>query len=228
MPIVFMVPVFGGDKLVIPAKVGLIGVIVITVFPISGYVANFPSGLEYFGLLIKELAVGTVLALSANCLFEALTIGGQLIDNLRGDNKSASANIYSNNKSSPLGNMFLMLAVLVFFIAGGPRIFLMALIASFKQLPICSFPNVTQIGDVGNLVIALTSEAIRVGVAIAAPAAIAILLTDVVLGFMNRSAPQVQVFFLGMPVKAVIGVVAALLLIDNTLENFISRLVQVV
>ena len=46
---------------------------------------------------------------------------------------------------------------------------------------------------------------IAIGVQLAAPAMIALLLTDLFFGLINRVAPQINVFFLGLPVKMVVG-----------------------
>lgn len=46
---------------------------------------------------------------------------------------------------------------------------------------------------------------VRIGIKIAAPALLTILMTDVFLGIANRLAPQVMITFLGMPLKSLFG-----------------------
>ena len=70
----------------------------------------------------------------------------------------------------------------------------------------------------------VTAQAIRMGVSIAFPAAVALLVADMLLGFMNRTAPQIQVFFLGMPLRAVVGILAVILTLDRSLERFVQAL----
>lgn len=224
LPVVFLVPAFGGKRLPVPAKLGLVACVVIAVYPQAGLTGPAPSGLFYVGLLLKELAVGTVLALAGSCLFEGMRMGGQLIDNLRG---SAGAHTYlpqSDERTSPIGDLHLLLCILVFFAAGGPALFLKALQQSLVSLPVCSLPQVTQCTQAADLALAVTAQAIRMGVSIAFPAAVALLVADMLLGFMNRTAPQIQVFFLGMPLRAVIGVLAVILTLDRSLEHFVQAL----
>lgn len=224
LPVVFLVPAFGGKRLPVPAKLGLVACVVIAVYPQAVFPGTLPGGFFFYGLLLKELAVGTVLALAACCLFEGMRMGGQLIDNLRG---SAGAHTYlpqSDERTSPVGDLHLLLCILVFFAAGGPALFLRALQESLVSLPVCNFPEVTQCAQAADLALAVTAQAIRMGVSIAFPAAVALLVVDMLLGFMNRTAPQIQVFFLGMPLRAVVGILAVILTLDRSLERFVQAL----
>jgi flagellar biosynthetic protein FliR len=224
LPVVFLVPSFGGKRLPVVVKLGLAACIVIAVFPQAGFSGTAPAGLRFCGLLLKELALGTVLALSGACLFEGMRMGGQLIDDLRG---SAGAHAYvpqSEERTSPVGDLHLLLCILVFFSAGGPALFLRELQKSLVFLPVCTFPEVAQCAQAADLALAVTAQAIRMGVSVAFPAAVALLVADMLLGFMNRTAPQIQVFFLGMPLRAVVGILAALLTLDSSLERFVQVL----
>ena len=168
--------------------------------------------------------MGTVLALAGSCLFEGMKMGGQLIDNLRG---SAGAHAYvpqSDERTSPAGDLHLLICILVFFTAGGPALFLRALQQSLLALPVCAFPEIAQGAQAADLALAVTAQAIRMGVSIAFPAAVALLVADMLLGFMNRTAPQIQVFFLGMPLRAVVGILAVILTLDRSLERFVQAL----
>ncbi len=49
--------------------------------------------------------------------------------------------------------------------------------------------------------IALAGDLITTGVHLALPVLAALLLTDITLGLLARLAPQIQVFFLGLPLK---------------------------
>jgi type III secretion protein T len=87
-PVVFLVPAFAGRRLPIPAKLGLVAMISMVAYPHAGALGPVPGTLRFIGLLLKELSVGTVLALAAACLFEGIKMGGQLVDHLRGASNS--------------------------------------------------------------------------------------------------------------------------------------------
>jgi len=224
LPVVFLVPAFGGKRLPVAAKLGLVACVVIAVYPQAGFSGQVPDGFLFIGLLLKELAVGTVLALAGSCLFEGMRMGGQLIDDLRGSAGAHAFVPYSQERTSPVGDLHLLLCILVFFAAGGPALFLGALQQSLVSLPVCSLPAVEQCAQAADLALAVTAQAIRMGVSIAFPAAVALLVADMLLGFMNRTAPQIQVFFLGMPLRAVVGILAVILTLDRSLEGFVQVL----
>jgi len=56
------------------------------------------------------------------------------------------------------------------------------------------------------LPLSIYSTIVISGVKLASPALIVILMTDTFLGIANRLAPQVQMVFLGMPLKALFGI----------------------
>ena len=62
-----------------------------------------------------------------------------------------------------------------------------------------------------DLIIRSSSNVLLIGMQIVIPGLIALFLVDVVLGVANRAAPQLNVFFLGMPIKAYLGIVFVLL-----------------
>ena len=47
---------------------------------------------------------------------------------------------------------------------------------------------------------------IAISLQLAAPSLVAILMAEVFLGIANRLAPQVQIIFLGMPIKSLLGI----------------------
>ena len=53
-----------------------------------------------------------------------------------------------------------------------------------------------------------TSTFIAAGIHLAIPVMTALILTDLTLGLLARVAPQIQVYFLGLPVKVVVALLA--------------------
>jgi flagellar biosynthetic protein FliR len=78
------------------------------------------------------------------------------------------------------------------------------------------------------LVIRLTASLFIVAIQLVAPALIAIFLVDIALGIINRVAPQIQVFFLSMTIKPLIGILMIFLvlqLIVSQMERFLLDIV---
>jgi len=222
LPVVVLVPAFGGKRLPLQVKIGLSATISMALLALVEPRGSPPGGLLFLGLLLKEVAIGTVLALAGACLFEAMRIGGQMIDLFRGSSAASALVPQSGERVSPLGDLHLLLAVSVFFSASGPELFARALLSSFEQLPLDVFPAVGTATEAGELAITLTAQALRMGLSIALPAAFAILAVDCLLGFINRTAPQIQVFFLGMPLRVVVGIAIVALTLEGSMGRFLA------
>ncbi|MBN2493180.1 MAG: flagellar biosynthetic protein FliR [Deltaproteobacteria bacterium] len=217
LPPVVLVPVFGGERVPLPARLALVVCTAIAVYPeLGAFVSAPPQGLRYFGLMLKELAVGAVLALAGSCLLEAFRMGGRWIDELRGARQLSSGLVFfQNQRGTPMEELHLLLACCAFFALGGPAFFLDALRHSLDVLPLDAFPRDPHCGRAAGLLIGLSSAALRAAVSIALPVAGALLGADCLLGFVNRSAPPIPVFFLGMPLRALLGIGVVALTMDQ-------------
>ena len=60
------------------------------------------------------------------------------------------------------------------------------------------------------LVLAASAQMLEAALGLAAPALVALLLADLLLGMIGRAAPQIPLYFVGMPLKALLGVGAVL------------------
>jgi flagellar biosynthesis protein FliR len=67
----------------------------------------------------------------------------------------------------------------------------------------------------------LTGGVLAVGIQLAAPAMIALLLADLFFGIINRVAPQINVFFLSLPVKMAVGLVVVLIALPLFKDRYI-------
>ena len=112
------------------------------------------------------------------------------------------------NQSSPLGTLFNMVLIYLFFFINGPFIFLEGIINSYELIPPDRFFDPAFFSEGSpfwDLQIQLLNKVMVMTIQLASPALIAILMTDVFLGIANRLAPQVQITFLGMPLKSLLA-----------------------
>jgi flagellar biosynthesis protein FliR len=117
-----------------------------------------------------------------------------------------------SGKSSPLGALMTLLAVVVFFEIGGPVHLTAALARSYEAIPFG--PPVALAGRphaMAMVAIAASAKLIESAIGLCAPAIVALLLADIVLGMIGRAVPEIPLYFVGMPLKALLGVGAFLL-----------------
>jgi len=214
LPIFTLAPFFGG-RLVPPLiRIAVSLAFVAVLFP--GIDAATPD-LSALGpvtlgaLLFKEVAMGLVLGFLASIPFWAVEAAGRLADTARGANMAEVLVPQTGTQSSPLGDLGLQLAIVLFFALGGHLLFLRSLAASYEAIPLAGFPAVAAFGGVADLAVRATAQLILSTLGLAAPVLAALFLADLALGLVNRVSPQIQVYFLGMPAKALLGVLVFLL-----------------
>jgi type III secretion protein T len=133
-----------------------------------------------------------------------------MIDNQRGASMADSMDPLSGESSSPLGNLVLQTLVMIFIVTGGLAAFVGILLGSYKLWPPFSFSPDLSSAALAALFRQQLDLLMRFVVLLSAPALIICFLTDFGMGLMNRFAPQLNVFFLSMPVKS--GLATALLI----------------
>ncbi|MCB9619369.1 MAG: flagellar biosynthetic protein FliR [Sandaracinus sp.] len=161
--------------------------------------------------VIREVLVGTLFALATSLPFFALDWAGRLVDTWRGASMAEVIAPPTGERTSPVGDLQLMVGIVLFLTLGGHRL---AFAAFAEGLVVAPPGSVDLAGSAPELALGaarLTGSALAFAVAIAAPAGVAIVLVETALGLVARSAPQIPVFFAGMPLRATVGLAAALL-----------------
>jgi type III secretion protein SpaR/YscT/HrcT len=215
LPIFTIAPFFGGKVVPQTVRVAISLSFAALVFPFVDAAA--PADLSAIGavtlaaLALKELAIGVVLAFLASLPFFAAEAAGRMVDTARGANMAEVMVPQTGTQSSPLGDFSLQLAVIVFFAVDGHLLFLRALAASYEAIPPLGFPPAAALHGASELAVDATGRMLLAALGLAAPVLAALFLTDLALGLVNRVSPQIQVYFLGMPAKAILGIIVLLL-----------------
>jgi type III secretory pathway component EscT len=210
LPIISLSPFFGSRVMPHPVKVTF-GLTMFAVFlPQLLTVTTTPIGFSSFTviLLIKEIFIGLVIGFIISIPFILAQNAGIIIDHQRGGASLMVNDPTVQNQSSPLGTLFNMVLIFIFFYLEGPFLFLNAIITSYDVIPPDKLIN-TQFFDKSSefwtMMMQLFNQVMVISIQLAAPGLLAILMTDVFLGIANRLAPQVQITFLGMPLKSLLA-----------------------
>jgi flagellar biosynthetic protein FliR len=221
LPIFLIAPFFGGRLVPATVKVGVAITFVVLVWPALHLATPDLSALgpvTLVALFLKEIALGVVLAFLVSMPFWAAEGAGRLADTARGANLAEVLVPQTGAQTSPLADVALQLAVILFFAVGGHLLFLRALAESYQAVPLVGFPAAATVQGLGDLAVEATSRLILVTLGLAAPVLAALFLADLALGLVNRVAPQIQVYFLGMSLKGVLGVLVFLLALASVLQ----------
>jgi flagellar biosynthetic protein FliR len=210
LPIAWLVPAFGGPNVPAPIRLGLgLGLAVLCLPRLAGQVPDAGPAL-WIVLLAREAAVGLTLGFVASLVFRAAESAGRLTDLFRGANLAEVISPVSGGRTSPLGELTALLAILIFLELGGLGHLALALARSYDAIPVAPTATPAQLGRVVSLAVSASAKMLESAVGLAAPALVALLLADLVLGAIGRAAPQLPLYFVGMPLKALLGVGAVL------------------
>lgn len=171
-------------------------------------------------MLVSELIIGVFIGFSAAIPFWAMDAAGFVLDTLRGASMAGVLNPLLGGQSSPLGAFFSHLTAILFFALGGFHAFMSALYQSYVLLP----PD----GDwhwSEQFIPIVKSEwhmLYKIALDFALPATVMMVLIDLALGLINRSAQQLNVFSLSMPIKSVMALLMLIIGLQFGLFGIIS------
>lgn len=210
LPIIGLSPFFGSRTLPNPTKVFFALTLYVIFLPqlISSMTKPLGFNFEFLMFMIKELFIGLCIGFLVSIPFVIVQAAGMIIDHQRGGASLMVNDPTIQNQSSPIGTFFNMILIYIFFFIDGPFFFLDAIARSFEILPVDKFLSAGFFSPDSPFwvrMIKLFNEVMVISIQVCTPALLAILMTDVFLGIANRLAPQVQITFLGMPLKSLLG-----------------------
>lgn len=173
--------------------------------------ATTASGLEYAVWILREAMVGTIFAVATSMPFFALDWAGRFVDTWRGASLAEVIAPNTGERTSPVGDLYMLMGIALFVTLGGHRLALAAFADGLRVAPVGTVEIAPNAEMLALGAAQLSGSALAFAAAIAGPAAAAIVVVEVALGLLARTAPQVPVFFAGMPLRAATGLGASLL-----------------
>lgn len=208
--LIFLFPIFGSQSIPLPAKVGLCFFIAVLIFPLmDGTLGPIPKQvIPFLMMLSKEVLVGLILGFVATTLFAGIQVAGQLAGMQMGFGIVNAIDPQTQQNMSVIAHFQTLVATMIFLTLDGHLFFLSGIKKSFEVIPIFGLSLSPSLFDE----IMLIGAGIFVaGIKIGAPVIAALLLTSVALGIMAKVFPQMNVFFVGMPLKIGLGIIVIVL-----------------
>jgi len=159
-------------------------------------------------MLIEEILVGAVLGLTARLTISALDVAGSVIAQQLGLGFVTAIDPTQGEQEAIVGNFLTMLGLTLIFATNMHYLVIAALNDSYN---VFAPGEVLGTGDVAALVTRTVAGAFRVGIQLSAPFLAFGLLFNIGLGVLSRLMPQMQVFFVALPLSIMIGLLFLLL-----------------
>lgn len=195
---IVVAPILNRRQIPVLAKVGL-GLFLAFVV-LAGEPAQYEgSSSSFLGDIVVECVVGLTAGTLCNWLFQSFTMGGQIIDQQAGFGAASLFDPGSSMQVSLISNLVMYISILLFLELNGHHLLLFGLIKSFQVVPV----GMGVLGlSLGAVVMRALAAATVLLVRVAIPVVVVLVLTDLILGMVGRTVPQLNILMLGLPVKA--------------------------
>ncbi|MBD3221095.1 hypothetical protein GF314_07600 [bacterium] len=171
---------------------------------------------------MQSLVIGALLAFSINLVIACVRFAGSLIGMQVGFAIVNAYDPHTNSQISIYGQLYYLLAVLLLFALDAHLVLIRVLVTSVTVVPPFTVPDLT-----GGALIVLRAygDVFSLGLQIAAPVTLVLLLVSATMGVIVKTAPQIHVLVVGFPVKIAVGMLAvssALLMFRGIVERAIA------
>jgi flagellar biosynthetic protein FliR len=179
---------------------------------------------EYGRLLVNEALIGLLLGLGINILFAGIQVAGQVVSQMSGLSLADVFNPGFEEDVSVFSQLFYFLTLAVFVAVGGHRIVTEALLQTFAWAP----PGHAVLGDnFVEVLIGILTQSFALGIRAGAPILTALLLSNIVLGLISRTLPQINVIAVGFGLNSLLTLAMLFLTIGAVAWTFQEPTVDV-
>ncbi len=178
-------------------------VIMINIVPVAGdYSSVYP--IEFAVFVLKEFITGWMIGFSAYFVFAILTLAGQFIDYQIGFSMVNVFDPLSQTQITITGNFYYFLFLLIFLLTRSYGYVFKGIKESFSYIPLGQFTLTNYLFD--SFTDYFTTFFV-IALQISAPVFFVMLVTNIVLGVLARTVPQLNMFVIGFPLKILLGLV---------------------
>jgi flagellar biosynthesis protein FliR len=215
----------GVGELSVPSRVRLAIALVLTAILLPAHQKAYAVDLKTFGpvlvLLFQELTVGVVLGLTGRLAVSALQITGAVVAQQLGLGFVTAVDPTQNQQGVLVGNFLTLMGVALIFATDLHHLVIAAMNESYTIFQPGELPLM---GDAAQHVIKIIATSFRIGIQLSAPFLVFGLLFNIGLGVLSRLMPQMQVFFIGLPLSILLGLLLLLLVIGAMMGTFVGYL----
>ena len=216
-----MVPVFFPSGTPNIVKISFTAIIAFLLLPVvdNSIVHSINNSFGIFVFTANEVITGIILGYLTKLCFEFIRMAGQLMDFHIGFSMSNFFDPSIGENVTLIGRITYLFGVLIFLLIDGHHMLIRALAHSFDVIQLGKFM-------LSNKSIMLVLEAFisffKIGVMISIPITIIILMTNLILGLVSRSVPQINVMILGLPIKILVGLLSFSIAIPILIKMMLS------
>lgn len=196
-------PPFGGTFAPPQVRIGLAFLLALAMLP-QASVPAIGSSVAVALVIAREMAIGLAIGLAIRSLVAGAEMAGHLTATQMGFTYGAVVDPQSGVRNNIIAALYGNLALITFFAIDGHHALIRALAASYQRLPI-------GVGAVDESLVRGVTQMLGVifvmGVRFAMPIIIVLLVVELGMGLISRSAPMLNLLVVAAPVRVLVGLI---------------------
>ncbi len=224
---VMLLPGLGESTIPVRVKLAIALMLTLIILPLhrNAYQVDMQSLTSLLVLMLREIVIGIVLGATARVTLSALQVAGAVIAQQMGLGFVTSVDPTTQGQQGILiGNFLTMLGVTMLFATDSHYLVIAALNDSYT---IFSPGETMASGDVASLATRAFAAAFRIGLQLSAPFLVFGLVFNIGLGVLARLMPQMQVYFVGVPLSIIAGFLVLAAVIAAMMGTFLDYFIGV-
>lgn len=196
---------FGSGFAPTPVRVAFIMLIALVLMPVVALPPTLtPAAIGM--ITLRETLIGLALSMSVRLILGGAEMAGQLAGFQLGFSYASLVDPQSGARNSVMSGLYGLLTLFIFFGIDGHHEMLRALAASYDAMPVGLWH--ADVTNLAGLVARMLGFVLVLGVQLAAPVVLVLLIVELVLGMMARTMPALNLMVSAAPVRLVIGLIA--------------------
>ena len=223
---VMLLPGLGEANIPVRVKLGIALLLTLIILPLhrAAYHVDMNSMTSLLVLMLQEIIIGVVLGATARVTLSALSVAGSVIAQQLGLGFVTSVDPTQGQQGLLIGNFLTILGITLLFATDSHHLVISALNESYR---IFSPGETILTGDVADLATRAFAAAFKIGMQLSAPFLVFGLVFNIGLGVLARLMPQMQVYFVGVPLSIMVGFLIFALVITAMMGTYLNYFVGV-
>lgn len=159
--------------------------------------------LGYTTIVLKEAAAGLLIGFGANICLAIVQFAGKISDMDIGLSMVQLIDPLTRQNSGFMGSMYQYMLVLIMLITNMHYFFIKAIVETFTLIPIGGAVFSSQ--KLLHTLVLFMTDYVIIGLRLCLPIVAAMLLLNAVLGILAKTAPQMNMFAVGIQIKVLFG-----------------------
>jgi flagellar biosynthetic protein FliR len=198
------VPIFSAAQIPVLARIAFGLLVAIVIAPTVALITPIDGIGGLATAVVSQALIGFIFGFVASLVFAGVQFAGEILDIEIGFAVVNVVNPLTQASVTVVGEFQLALASLLFLVTNGHHFIITGIAGSFSLVPL---PYSEMTGPLAGTIVDFFGRSLAIVFQIGAPTAVALFIVNVSLGLLAKTAPQMNVFVVGLPLQIMVGLV---------------------